>query len=450
MTPNEPRVPAPVEQAPAQEAPKAEPGAVIEDPVIREQVMRRIAEAAAEGAAETAPEPEEYSLEDIIKEVHGWENPIAEPGDQPKSEEAPKAPEDQPTEPEPVSQPEKLTKSAEAEKKLESVNARIEEIKKEFEDAYREKEEAAEAVQQYEKAVSEIGEEISGLETELGKYKAEVRETGQTLTERLKQGLNLIKDILKGDNKAIRQTLQEAMTANEQNEAAKAGEAETSGKLSDAYARRDSGEKELATAKQAELSADAKIRALENELKMRQFEAEALEDEIGIQKNLEERATERSRIEAELKASGLSVTEARRKLFQDREKTMAEYDKKAARFTQLASDIPLLAELGVSVEGYSKENLDARLAALEAERDEKIGRIDNNLFALDDYFPTFKDRVGDVLKNVSVKNALASMRRKNVIKNISLPEDEEEGEHTQPSAEEALSYIDPDKRAAVA
>ena len=298
-----------------------------------------------------------------------------------------------------------------AERRLEAVQKKLAEIEAGIVELNKDNNVLEEKIAECETALDKNAEDYNQLSDKVNQLRDKVNKTKRSIISGFTDGLRIVKNLALGKHKEVRELVDNITQNVNENEQALQSKEQAEQQLRVNESEKVTLNNRRADAIDAQNSNNRKISNLEK------WRADLKKQESLLQEKIDEetekKAWENSREAIKAEMGTDNIRGLRKNLEQqikDQEKDyqadLAELDriKNPSRIEQMMSTEEELAA--------RKERADEVEAKLNAEYDKKVSAINAKLEKIDEYFPTWTERVTRVRKNPSIKRGLASVKRK--------------------------------------
>ena len=303
------------------------------------------------------------------------------------------------------------TEKSRAESRLEAVRARLESIERQLHEENTNKERLEEEVLACESALEANQEQHDQLTDKVDQLKIEVKKTKRGAITGFMNGLKIAKNLALGRHEEARQLLADISGNIDKNEAAMTEHAETESALEANEAEKLTLDDAYATALDERQASSSKISRLERQKADALKQIDLLKEEVANEAWSEAWKDAQVGIMREMGTNDMpgfrkELNAQKEALSEELEGDLAELDayrnpSKIDRLMRSEEELARDAERADAVEGKLREEYAGSVSA-----------IDTKLNKVDQYFPTWQERVKSISENRLISGAMSTLKRK--------------------------------------
>ena len=298
-----------------------------------------------------------------------------------------------------------------AEKRLESVQQKLAEIEAQIAEVNEDNARLEEKISECETALDNNAETHSQLTEKVDQLRDRVNKTKRSILSGFADGLKIVKNLALGKHREVRDIINGITNNVNENEQAMKSKAQAEQQLRVNEAEKKTLSNERADAIDIQNSNNKKLANLKKWRADLQKQESLLQDKVAEDNSKRAWEDAREAIKAEMGTDDMKAF--RKKLIQKREELeesyladMDELDgiRKPSRIQRM-----MRTEQELREEAERADRIEARLTA---EHDREVAEIEEKLAKVEEYFPTWGERVAKSRENPSTKRGLATIKRK--------------------------------------
>ena len=298
-----------------------------------------------------------------------------------------------------------------AEKRLESVQQKLAEIEAQIAEVNEDNARLEEKISECESALDNNAETHSQLTEKVDQLRDRVNKTKRSILSGFADGLKIVKNLALGKHQEVRDIINGITNNVNENEQAMKSKAQAEQQLRVNEAEKKTLSNERADAIDIQNSNNKKLANLKKWRADLQKQESLLQDKVAEDNSKRAWEDAREAIKAEMGTDDMKAF--RKKLIQKREELeesyladMDELDgiRKPSRIQRM-----MRTEQELREEAERADRIEARLTA---EHDREVAEIEEKLAKVEEYFPTWGERVAKSRENPSTKRGLAAIKRK--------------------------------------